>query len=54
MPTTILLFGAGFSYNWSGRLASEVTNDTAPIHELERYAVQGLLAGSALSIQARP
>jgi hypothetical protein len=27
MPNTILLLGAGFSYNWNGRLASEVTND---------------------------
>jgi len=28
MPNTILLLGAGFSYNWNGRLASEVTNDS--------------------------
>jgi hypothetical protein len=27
MPNTILLLGAGFSYNWNGRLVSEVTND---------------------------
>jgi SIR2-like domain len=27
MPNAILLLGAGFSFNWNGRLAGEVTND---------------------------